>query len=178
LAGSFIGGCQYGRSKVKCPEIVSNTVLVHDSIIHHIVDTFPYYIVKRDSIIKRVEVPANVDTAAILQAYYDVYKYDRQFKDSLLQVNLTDYVSQNDFQGSDFSYKILRAQTIVNNTIDNTVTYNRYIYFGLDVPLMDVNYVELEATFNWERGYVGVGWEPKIKSINLKAGVPIFKFKK
>jgi hypothetical protein len=79
---------------------------------------------------------------------------------------------------NEVKYQLLKPQTIVLNYTNNSVTWNRYLNLGLDVPIKSVKSSELETTFNWERGYVGVGYTPEIPSFSVKFGATIIKFKK
>ena len=176
LAGSFIGGYRLYPRRNPCPEIVSDTVYVHDTVWHIIPDTVPYYIVKNDTVIVNHNIPTVVDTVAILADYYNYHYFTRTWEDSLLTVTLEDVISENFPSDSYFTYKILQPQTVITNVVNNT-TYNRYLYFGIDLPIKNVNYIEIEGMFAFEKGYIGVGYEPQINSINLKAGVKLFKFK-
>jgi hypothetical protein len=177
LLGTFIGGVQYGKSRVKCPTITVDTLILHDTITYHIKDTIPYYIAIRDTVYQTGYITTPVDTAEILKDYFSVHVYDRQWADTLIEVSLTDKISKNTPIDNEFSYKILRPQTIVNNSIDNSVTYNRYISLGLDVPIKNINYLELEAIYHTERWYTGLGYEPEINSFNVKLGMTLIKFK-
>jgi hypothetical protein len=178
LAGTFFGGYKVGRNSVHCPTVTVDTLLLHDTITYHIKDTIPYYISIRDTVYQTGYITAPVDTAEILKDYFSVHVYDRQWADSLIEVSLTDKISKNTPIDNEFSYRILRPQTIINNSIDNSITYNRYISLGLDVPIKNVNYLELEAIYHTEKWYTGLGYEPEINSFNVKLGMTIIKLKK
>jgi hypothetical protein len=186
LAASFIGGCQYGKSRKICPQITSDTVLVHDTITRTIVDRYPYYILGNDSIIYDT-IPRIIDTAAILKDYYATHIYNRNWNDSLINVDIQDYVSENKPIHNVFSYTIKRPQQIIYNTEDNSITYDRFIYVGLSVPIrkdpnytipVDVMMVGIEGFYTFKTGYVGLEYIPEVKGINIKAGTKLFKFKK
>jgi hypothetical protein len=179
MVACFVSGCRYHKFRHPCPEAVINThtVIIHDTIIHEITDTFPYYVQKVDSIVYRDTIILEVDTALILKDYFALHYYTRNWQDSLLQVDLKDVVSENKFIENDFRYKILRPQAIINNTIDQSIHYAKYIYLGIDVPVQNLNYIEVEGLFAFRKGYFGLGYEPQIKSVNIKGGVTLFKFK-
>ena len=177
IAIIFIGGCVHGRKTKKCPEIITNTILVNDTVTYQIIDHVPYYIVHNDTVIYKETIIQQVDTAAILKDYFAIHVYDRHWQDSLIIVNLKDSISQNKSIGNIFRYKILRPQTIINNTIDNSITYNSYLTFGLGIPIKNVNYINLELDYNWRKGYAGIQYIPELKSFGVKAGVTLLKFK-
>jgi len=178
LFSAYIGGCQHGK-KLCTTDIVTNTVIVHDTLIHQIVDTFPYYIQGKERIIYRDTGTYHiVDTAFILRDYFATHITDNIFQDSLLKVDLQMHISENQLTHSVFKYRILRPQEIINTTVDKSVHYTKYINFGLDIPINNINYIELESTYNWSKGYIGIGYTPQLKSLNIKAGAVLFKFKK
>jgi len=173
----FISGCNYHKNHSKCPEITTNTVIIHDTIIHNIVDTFPYYIVKTKEIIYRDTILREVDTANILRDYFAYHIYDRNWKDSLITVDLRDTVTENKFLRNEFTYKILRPQTIINYTQDNSVTYNSYLYGGLSIPINNINDIELNGLLTFPKAYIGMGYQPNIETFNVKLGVKLLSFK-
>jgi hypothetical protein len=178
LAASFIGGCQYGKTRKKCPQITSDTVLVYDTVDHYIYNIWPWYIQGKDTTIYDT-VPQDVDTALILRDYFARRIYpDRNWKNDTVDIHVTDTISQNRLMGNSMRYRIKIPFTQITNTTDNTITYNRYLYFGVNVPIKNVNYVELETTYNWEKGYLGASYSPQLNSFGIKGGATIIKFKK
>lgn len=185
LAASFIGGCQYGKSGIKCPEITTTTVYKIDTVVKTIVDRYPYYIIGKDSIIHDT-IPRIVDTALILKDYFDTHVYNRNWNDSLINVDIKDFISENKPMHNVFSYTIKRPQQIIYNTVDNSVSYSRSIYMGLNVPIrhdpnytlpVDVMNVGIEGFYTFKTGYVGLEYVPEVKGINIKLGAKVIKFK-
>jgi hypothetical protein len=177
---AFMGGCQYHKKTFKCPEVKRNTTYIHDTTTYGIPTYYPYYIPGKDSIVHDTvnRKLTKEDTLRITKNFYDKHYYPRKWEDTLLLVNQTDMVTENKIFPQNFSYVIKRPQTIINNSVDNSITFNRYVTFGLGVPIKDVNYINLEATYNWEKGYVGAQYIPKINSFGIRAGATIFHFKK
>ncbi len=173
----FMKGCQYGKQHKKCPEIITNTVIIHDTVTHEIVSTYPHYINHTDTIIYIDTVLQDVDTAAILKDYFATHISDNRWQDSLVIVDLKTYISENKLKNSIFNYRILRPQTITVNTVDNSIHYNKYLLLGLNVPLKDKNYETIECTFVAPKWYAGAGYMPNIKSFTAKAGINILRFK-
>jgi hypothetical protein len=175
LSGAFIGGCQWHKKYRSCPEIVTHTVILHDTILHRIVDSFPYYIVRRDSIVYRDTVFKDVDTNAILEDYFALHYYSRTWEDSLLSAKSEDAISQNGFVDNKFTYRILRPQSITYNQIDNSVHYNKYLLLGLSVPIQDYKTAQLEAVFVLPKFYIGAGFGSQ--GLSIKAGGTLFKLR-
>ena len=173
------GGWNLHKEFKPCPTVTTDTIIKYDTTWYTIYDTIPIHttdtiFVPGDTII----IPADVDTAAILKNYFSVVDYTWSKQDSNIRFDMTTRVTQNRPVKYEFDYKLLKPFTTVINDIDNSVTYNRYLYFGIDVPIKNIRYLELEATYNWEKGYLGVGYTPELKSVNAKLGVSIIKFNK
>jgi len=175
LALSFIGGCQYHKRTIKPPVETTETITVYDTIDHYIIDQIPYYITKVDSIIKRDTVFREVDTLKILESYYAIHYYTRIWEDTLVKVTLEDAISENRSIDAKFSYKLLKPQTITHTTIDNSVHYSKYFSLGIDVPVKDFSYIEVEGFYHWSKGYLGLGYTPELNSLNVKLGAVLFK---
>jgi hypothetical protein len=111
--------------------------------------------------------------------YLHAYEvYDREWKDSLLYVNIIDTIHRNEPIGNLFSYKILRPQQIVYNQYSSDLIYNSYLYVGFDLTLPDMKYTAIEAIYAWNNALVGIGYSPTAKTISAKIAGPILKFKK
>ena len=175
----FIKGCNYGKTRVHCPEIRSDTILVHDTITHTIIDTFPYYIAVRDTIFFRDTIYGDIDTAQILKNYFAVNVYTRSWQDSLLDVTLQDYISENKPVRNVFTYKILRPQQVIINEVDNSITYNKYLYGGITLPVSpfkNINYISLDVIYAFPKGYFGAMWQPEINTFSAKFGVKLLQW--
>jgi hypothetical protein len=161
------------------PDVVIDTITEYDTIEHHIISQVPYYIVKVDTILKSDTIIIHdtiqtIDaTAAIIQAYFSVYNYKRVWEDSLLKVTLSDVVSQNKILDSDFSYKIMKPQTIINNTI----SYSRYLYLGGTVNIPEAKGSSLGVFFASKRMLIGSGYIPYQKGVSLTGSFTIGKFR-
>lgn len=184
---AFMKGCSYGKTRVKCPTITTNIKYIHDTITRETPNYYPYYIQGKDSIIYQEKlIPAKVDTIAILHDYYAKHIYNRQWKDSLLDVQVQDQVTKNEISNLNFKYKILRAQTIINNTQDNSITYSHYIYGGVSMPIYpfkqygtisNINYIGLNMIYAAPKMYLNVKWTPYIKGFEFGIGIKILQFK-
>lgn len=179
----FVSGCNYHKNHHSCPEITTHTVIIHDTLIHCIVDSFPYYVSHTDTIIYSDTIIQPADTAAILKNHFALHVYNRKWygldsltNDSLLYVNIHDTITRNKSIGNKFEYKILRPRTIINNTQDNSIHYTKYIYMGLSVPAKNMEYTEISLLGAFEQLYIGIGYIPLQKGISFKAGMPLFKW--
>ncbi len=175
LLGFFLFGYHVGHKQRNPPQIISHVVILHDTVQHHIIDSFPYYIVKKDTVIYTNIDTIYIDTAKVLTDYFALHNYTRTWEDSLIAVTSKDVISQNRFIDNDFSYWIKRPQTIINN-VDNSRIYKKYIYGGLNVPLKNINYLSLEVFYAFPKGYSGISWSPEINGIGLKVGCKLFGF--
>lgn len=172
----FLGGYKVGRNSVHCPEITHDTIYHTDTTTHHIYHIWPWYIQSEPSVVY-YPVPQDIDTAEILKEYFSKHIYDRKWENDTLLVNVSDTISQNTPIGNGFTYKIKTPFTTVNNTIDKTVTYNRYFLLGFDLPITATEYYNIEGIYVAPRWYAGLGYEPKINSIRIKAGISVLQFK-
>jgi hypothetical protein len=167
----FIGGLAGYKiypARHPCPEIVSDTIYVHDTITHYIPDTIPYYIQGKDSIVYLHDtIPADVDTMAILKDHYALHYYTRLWEDSLLTVTLKDVITQNKSIDNTFTYKILRPQTVIHNEYSN-YSYSRYVTAGLNFLLNDLSYTGIEMNYIAPTWQGGMGYNFKMKAVTAK----------
>lgn len=176
LIAGFIGGYKMYPSIHPCPTVTSDTVFVHDTTVYTIVDSIPYPV--RDTIFfpDTVTIPTDVDTNAILQDYYAVYGYPWEKADSNIKFNLYTTITQNKPIRYSFSYELLKPQEVVYNNIDNSITYNRYLYAGAGISTYEPN-ISLNLLYASDKSYFKVGYTPKTKGIELGAGIKLLKFK-
>ena len=179
VALSYISGCIHGRKTKQCPQIETKVIIKTDTVHHYIPNYVPWYIAGRDTTIyiDRL-IPAKVDTQVILKDYFAQHIYDRFWRDSLIQVDLKDMITQNKAYPQKFSYKILRPQTIINNTQDNSVHYQSYLYLGGSVPINKFDYSSIDLTLALPKWSAGVGYMPGHNTFVAKLGFKIIQFKK
>jgi len=158
------------------PVPIHDTIYKVDTIEHHIISEYPYYISKTDTVILRDTIPAIVDTTAILRNYYAWHYYTRTWQDSLLSVSLTDVISENKVFDSDFSHQILRPQEIINNTTVN-YSYSRYLYIGGSITVPDANYSNAGVFYASGKTLFGLGYIPLQKGVSVTGAIKIGKFK-
>jgi hypothetical protein len=158
----FLSGFKIREGMDESPIYITDTLLVYDTVHYYIPDSIPYYIVKRDTVIYHDTVFKDVDTAFILKDYHAYHVYNRSWIDTNIIVNITDTITRNMPMGNYFDYYLLQPTTTIINQIDNTITYNRYISLGLDIPLPKVSYSRIEALYHNEKWYAGAGYTPKI----------------
>ncbi len=177
MIACFFSGCNYHKHRHPCPEptIVTNTVILHDTVIHTI-DKW-HYVQNTDTIIYTDTIIQPVDTAKILADYFALHVYSRNWTDSLLTVDLRDTVTQNKFLQNDFRYKILRPQIITTIVTDNSIHYSKYIYLGVDFPVKDLKYADFSVLAAFKDFYIGGGYNPQLKSLSFKGGVRVIKFR-
>jgi hypothetical protein len=173
LIGIFFWG--YGTGKRNnLPIVVNDTIWRVDTVEHRIVDTFPWYIVKRDSVIYRDTVFKDVDTSEILKDYFAIHYHSRTWEDSLLLVKSEDAITENYILDHQFTYKIKRPQSIVN-VVDNKISYSSYIYAGVTGSK---NSLFVGGFYADRRLIFGLGYDPFNKAASASFGLKIASFKK
>ena len=178
---AFWGGWKAHQKFRPCPEIQSDTIYVYDTIVRFIPDTVPYYIVRKDTVIINHNIPAEVDTTAIMADYYNFHYYTRDWydinqNDTLIHIRLEDVISQNMPLDNNFSYRYYVPQTIINNSVTN-VSYSRYLYGTLTLPVPDTKFASLGLSYASGRGLVGVGYMPFNKGVTVTAGFKLIQFR-
>jgi len=166
LGCGYFGYTIYPRLN-KCPDIASDTIVIRDTVPHTIPDTIPYYIVKYDSIVYRDTIFKDVDTAAILKDHFAIHYYERSWQDSSLSVLLKDVISQNQPISNEFTYKILRPQTVIHNEY-SSYSYSRYVTAGLNFLLNDLSYTGIEMNYIAPTWQGGMGYNFKMKAVTAR----------
>ena len=82
----------------------------------------------RDTV--RVQIPANVDTGAILRDHFTKFYYEQIIEDSSLHAVIKDTLFKNNIFSRQFSYQWKKPVTVINNTI--TPVPNR-LYLGGEI---------------------------------------------
>ena len=180
------GGWSLHKEIRPCPTVTTDTVTmydtvtytIHDSVLVHKVDTI---YIPGDTIV----LPPDVDTATILKNYFTVLDYTWSKQDSNIRFDLKTRITQNRPVKYDFTYNILKPFTTVINNIDNSVSYNKYVQFGLSMPVytympnsnVNIQDLGLEGTYVFPKGYAGIKWQPNNQLIEARAGVTIFKIR-
>jgi len=188
----FVSGCNYHKNRHPCPEpnIVTNTIILHDSSWYHIIDSLNHIVdslknkPQPEPVIvykpgEKIPVPADIDTAAILAKYYTTFRYYWQFPekftpDDSIRIKLNTTISQNKPLVYDLSYQWLKPQTIINTTVDNSVKYNSYLYFGLDIFCPNMEYSEIALFYASRKSLLGIGYAPLSKGGSFKIALPLF----
>lgn len=174
----FVSGCNYHKRRNPCPEptITTHTVILRDTVTHYI-DKW-HYSQRTDTILYPDIIIQPVDTAQILADHFALHVYSRTWEDSLLKVDLRDTVTQNRFLQNEFKYKILRPSQIVYTTVDNSVNYSSYLYFGMGTMIQDLTMADISVYFANKQLLAGVGYIPSQKYYRASVAFKIAKFKK
>ena len=176
LGLGFCGGYKTYPYRNPCPVIQRDTIYVYDTLTHEIPKPYPVPVL--DTVyLPGNTIPQDVDTAAILKDYYSYHAYNRTVEDSNIRIAIKDTLSKNNYVGSSIWYTLLKPSTTIVNTVDNRVYYNKYVTFGFDAPIKNVDYSELEVLFVAPKWYGGLGYTPIQNSVSIKAGMTLFKFK-
>lgn len=169
LAGfCYLGYTIYPKIN-KQPEINSDTILIHDTLIH----VFPgdLQLIPSDTIYHTDTLYHNIDTAAILADYFKEYKYEWIKSDTNIIINGSTSVTENRIKSNQISYRWLQPIQIINNSIDNRKYYSTYLSFGLDIPFNRLKSTQIESILTIKKGYIGVGFTPYNQSFSLKIGL-------
>jgi hypothetical protein len=172
---AFILG--YGSGKRNnIPVEVHDTIWTFDTVEHHIIDTFPFFIVKRDTIVFRDTIPADIDTSEIIKQYLAIHYYSREWRDSSVIITVDDAVSENRLIDQSLKYEITRPQSIVN-VVNNNYSYSRYLYLGGSITLPDAKYSNIGVYGAFSRTFFGVSYMPYQKGLMLTGGYRVLKLK-
>lgn len=181
MAGCFWGGWQsYPRFR-PCPEVQRDTLYVYDTVVHFIPDTVPWYIVKMDTVIVNHNIPAVVDTNAILAEFYNFHYYTRDWydinqSDTLIHIRLEDIISQNMPLDNNFSYRYYKPTQIINNSVTD-VNYQSYLYAGLSAPFKDYKWSSINVYLANKVLLAGVGYIPVYGGLNVTVGFKLIQFR-
>lgn len=166
LLAMYHEGCETGESTTR-----SDTIVTYDTV-DRLVPTKPkpYKVIQHDTI------PADVDTQAILAAYYTATEWRDSIVTDTLSIAITDTLSRNAIQGRSVKYT-LRLPT---KTITHTITKTKHVS-GLYVmpyatpvgPKQGVGLGAIYANHDWlvQAGYGTSG-------LHIGAGVRVFKTKR
>ncbi len=152
---------------------VHDTIWAVDTVEYRIVDTFPFFIVKRDTVVFRDTIPTIIDTSEIIKQYLAVRYYTREWRDSSVIITVDDAVSENRLIDQSLKYEITRPQSIVNVSQVN-YSYSRYLYAGIRADYKGAGFGLFYAD---RRALYGLGYNPFNRNIELTAGLKIGKFK-
>jgi len=171
----FGTGMCTGYKVKKCPEIVTNTITVHDTITNYIPkDIYHYVQVLKDTVIYNDKIVyKDVDTAQILRNFFSTYIHERYFHDANINVYLTDSISQNKSIGHSFRYQWLQPQTITENkvTVNN---YRKSIYVGAGMNSRQD--ISIKGLYAGEKLAIGAAYYPATKVKEVSAYINLFNF--
>ncbi|MDI1233186.1 MAG: hypothetical protein PSX81_02765 [bacterium] len=84
----------------------------------HVINNINYYVTKTIT----TNIPAVIDTQAVLKDYYSKKTGSNNYRDSNMSITVFDTLFKNSIVGRGLNYKILRPNTTIEKTITNTVT--------------------------------------------------------
>lgn len=177
LAGVFFAGYFTYKGKHPCIVSTSDTIYVHDTVKHTIINKVPYYIQKLDTVFSPSDTVFITDDSVEIK-FYSTYQYTRTFEDSTIKAVLEDRVTQNKPSVNSFDYTIKRPMQVIQN-IDKSVNYSRYVYVSGTLAYPDPKYSSVGVIYASQRTILGVGYIPLIKGggFEITAGFTLFKIK-
>lgn len=186
LTGVFFLG--YSRYPVWHKQEVAkcDTIILHDTVIHTIIDSFPYYKLRVDSIKYKDPkwmdsvIAANIKDTLGLESffndYYALHYYNRSWNDTLIEISIGDLITENKPTHNNFSYRFLKpievhtTTTIVNN-------YSKYIYLAGSVSLPDSKYSNFGLYGAFPKTIFGLSYMPFNPGVMATIGIKIIKIK-
>lgn len=186
LIGTWIFG--YTRYPVWHPQEhgSDSIVYIYDTTPHGIPDSFPFYVIIKDSIKYRDPIwmdsviQANkVDTSSlntIFREFYSFNYYTRIWQDTLVQISINDMITENRPDDNNFSYKLLKPLTIIDNTTTTNI-YTKYLYLAGSVTLPDSKYSSFGLYGSFPKTIFGISYMPFSPGVMTTIGVKIVKFK-
>ena len=178
---AFWGGWKTYPKLRPCPEVKRDTIVIYDTATHFIRDTIPWYIIKKDTVIVNHNIPAVIDTGAILADFYNLHYYTRDWydiieNDTLIHIKLEDVISQNLPLDNNFSYRYYLPTQIINNSVTD-IRYQSYLYGTLNFPVNDMKYASVGLSYASGRGLIGVGYIPYYKGMVVTGGFKLIRFR-
>jgi hypothetical protein len=201
LCLGFYGGYKTYPHINPYPVITTDTIYLPDNSWHHLRDSLNLSINNLQSLVNywkahrdtlhlpgdTVLIPMDVDTAAILKDHFAIYKYGWEKQDSDISVIDSVTITQNTPIKHSIDYQFKKPFTTIINNVDNSISYNNYLQFGVGLPVykikadstesVNLNNIRLELTYVFKKGYVGIDWQPNTNTIEARLGTTILKFK-
>jgi hypothetical protein len=186
LIGTWIFG--YTRYPVwnHQPTVSDSIIYVYDTFDHHIIDTFPFYIIKKDSIkykdpiwMDSVIKANKIDTTQLswyIKDYFAEHYYNRKWNDTLITINMGDIVTKNQIIKSDITYTLLKPISIIDNT-SIVINYSKYIYLGGSITIPNSEYSNLGVYGAFPKSIFGLSYIPYHPGVMITAGIKIIKLK-
>jgi len=175
---SFFCGGKYYINRIPVPQTSSDTILIHDTVPHYIPDTVGFYYYDIDTLYlpgDSIPYPQDIDTLAILANFYNTFKYTRTWKDTIIDITLVDYISENKIKDSDWlQYKLLQPQTIITN-VTNITNVNKYLYLNLQTD-MGFEFTNVNLNYIGPKMNYGIGYIPKQKALMFNVGFNLIKW--
>lgn len=160
--------CFYLGYKFKQPEVQVDTdtltVYKYDTLVKLIKVTHVHI----DSF--EVEVPAIIDTQAVINKYFTKYGVMREWKDSNIIVSLSDTLYRNHITYNDLTYKWLRP-TQITQSVTTVNRYGSYLTAGFETNLSDVAGVSATASYVTPKRTYNIRYSPLSKETKLSIGM-------
>jgi len=186
LTGAFWLGYSRYPAWNKLPEGKDSIVYIYDTVPKYIIDSFPAYRWRIDSIKYRdpkwmdsVILANKVDTAKlyrIYEAFYSINYYDRNWEDTLIKISVKDVITENRPIENKFVYTLLKPLAIIDNTTTN-IKYSKYIYLGGSITLPSAEYSSIGIYGAFPRSFWGLSYIPYHPGAMLTGGFKIIKLR-
>jgi len=160
-----------GGHKSPCPpaDTVTTVSYVYDTLWH----TPEKLIIRPPVVIVEKEVPADVDTAAILQRFFNSYHYTEVWEDSNQQITILDSVSQNQITWRDVKYLWNKPLTVITkNIITPPAEQRAKVFLGGKIggTKQELTAITPEIMFLSKKDHAySIGYNLSAKSVELGA---------
>lgn len=155
--------------------IKSDTIFIKDTntytgLVHNnYSNTYPVKVIER-------AVPANIDSLAIVKAYYRRFVYARNFDDTLLTWRMIDTVSENRFSPfSKMSYKLKRPITTIVNNYATPKRFNVYAGFRVAHQANTFEFTPVVGIKTKTQWQFDLGYNPNKKELQAGAYYNLLK---
>jgi hypothetical protein len=157
---------------------VTNTEIVYDTIPKIIKVPVIHTVTKVETEFEfvEVEIPANIDTTAVIIDYFTKYVSYRKWEDENLRVSIRDSIYKNSLESGDLEYTILRPTTINTTTVVQNLGKKRSITLEAVVPVSEMNNFGLRSTYIFDNRLLSLTYRPQNKTFELGFGVKIISW--
>ncbi len=138
----------------------NDTVIITNTKVELKVDTFKYgypvYIPKPGKTVY-VNIPVDVDTAAILKDYFAKKHYPDSLNNADLTVWLSDSITQNSIASRAWKWRINRPEKTITNTVEKTITqYDNGCHYYIGGSFQ-TNKFGIGPSINVTQGHINAG---------------------
>lgn len=129
----WFSNCRNSGQNQSSNDTITQIITQYDSTVKIIEQPVYHFVTK----VQEVQVPAKVDTSAIIKDYFTKYTANYTFRDSSIEAEVTDTIFKNSSVGMSFSYKNLRPTQIITNNVITQEKLRNKLYIGASLSYRD-----------------------------------------